>query len=141
MDVKELMIGDWVRDLYHGGVKRWSQEDFFIRRHGHITPERVRGKDIEPVQLTPDILRRNGFHKMGGGWIWKNNKDLCENIRQSIFCTLDTVTVVHQWGAFQIGDTPRMAYRQRERYNGFCRYVHELQHVIGFCCIDKDIVL
>ena len=52
MKVNELMIGDWV--LFAGSKYQIRKEDF------------SRNYDFEPIQLTSEILEKNGFKEQHG---------------------------------------------------------------------------
>lgn len=126
MKVSELMIGDWV---------------LFEPFKNDSTPKRVGGVDggmvsinclweaplyIRPIPLTADILAKNGF----GDSSATNEK-------------------FFECGDFEIWiDFKEQGYwaciknRVGELYfEGNKRYVHELQHALRLCGIDKEIVL
>ena len=115
MEANELMIGDWVRI------------------HSDICPERVSilkfGVDVncEPIPLTAEILEKNGFKEKG------------------VFYCLDTF----DYYGLYICEITESIWRV-QFYNHECSafdsiicvgYVHELQHALRLCGIDKEIVL
>ena len=56
MNINELMIGDWVNHLYYNKPIQWEPEEFFMKQSsGYITPRRIEGRDIEPIELTRKI--------------------------------------------------------------------------------------
>lgn len=118
MKAEDLMRGDWV---YLFGAPCRIKD---IVDDGVINYE----KDVTPIPLTPEILEKNGF-----GFIDTSNKEYssvwtgwwildclelgcCNNSKFPVF--------------FNIADT-----------NVKVNYVHELQHALKFCKIEKEIVL
>lgn len=127
MKAKDLMIGDWVYNP-------------FTRKKLRLTF----GRDIdlaeelclEPIPLTAEILENNGFinydfeHIAGQHkWSWWR----------------DTGTLVSLW-CRELNDDPRDGWMVRiESYDASCCYrvesVHELQHALRLCGIEKEIIL
>ena len=106
------MIGDWVLDR-----KKPAQitgiicDDFFETT---LSPS-VGGEYISPIPLTPEILEQNGFERVNGDY-------------QDVFYVYDGVELL-------IDDVYTLF--------GQCKmqimYVHELQHALKLCRIEKDI--
>lgn len=74
---------------------------------------------IEPVPLTPEILEKNGFKNMG--FFGK-----CEVENWKILCDTKNVAIIH---------------KEHTDIDIPIEYVHELQHALRLCGIDKEIVL
>lgn len=128
MKANELMIGDWV-DFYHP----YEPEKKIVTRHcvtevfecgligisNHQNP--VHADHIEPVKITPDILEKNGFVHYEEDEESFHDKD-CVFIKQNLgeygVC-LDKIRTI----------------------SGTFHYVHELQHALRLCGIDKEIEL
>lgn len=121
MKQTELMIGDWVQD-------RTDQSYLRIDSHWAL----YNAKEFEPIPITPDILKANGFeidmysrlNLQDGKWLeyyhhkhrlreWWKGIDEWDNHSE---CK----EIVFQCDVF---------------------YVHELQHALRLCKIDKEIVL
>lgn len=127
MKAEDLMIGDWV--LY----KSDSLENAFpiqITRE-MFNKELVVWKDrFEPIPLTPEILKKNGilYRKSSFYYIINDDKDLeCthyiyQTIQEDWAIGVDT-------GAYDCSVFARI------------KYVHELQHALKICGIDKKIVV
>ena len=124
------MIGDWVyrSDCYYQ-VKE-------IRQNGIIGFDSLRGliglSEIEPIPLTPEILEKNGFkmvldiNKLPTYRIkWTRNP----NLYFTIFTGVDGY-----WNPVGFGVTIGGV-------NGEVDYVHQLQHALRICRINKEIVL
>lgn len=123
MNANELMLGDWVQDTFF--------DRNVPRRVEIIEPYRVwlEGNNmyqprttIEPIPLTKEILEKNGMelHEFTAsvasseGTLYYNSKERC---------------LYAQWGKYSVPP--------------FCRidFVHELQHILRLCGIEKDIEL
>ena len=135
MDIKELMIGDWV--YYNPNV--FIEDEYEPTKPIKIT-KITSGEDIDlaiegcysPIPLTPEILEKNGFKhieripimgseigtwrsdKLGGATI----KKYLIGIEKTIFCLIA--------GHSKIGDI---------------YHLHELQHALRLCGIEKEITL
>lgn len=115
---KDLMIGDWVyRPDCYDKVKE-------IRENGIIGRDYLRGiisfKELEPIPLTPEILEKNGWEKRPTGYVFYIDGERYDN---SLWYIFDSNTFVVNTAEFQI------------------KYVHQLQHALKGCGIDKEIEL
>ena len=134
MKATELMIGDWV--VYNGDVD-------------YINPIKIDGMDIAtgmcvttdrddvgfdgvwPIPLTAEILEKNGF-------VYKEAEETCATdtfhlwwLDGSIF-TLDD----DSWWRSVKDD------KLRVKFGGFpLEYVHQLQHALRLCGIEKEIIV
>ena len=132
MKANELMIGDWV-DFYHP----YEPEKKIVTRHrvteifecglvgicNHLNP--VHADHIEPVEITPEILERNGFNREGGASYWhEGDRDAC-----ILHWSKDKEQLI-------IGSPCDDCMVQMN-----VRYIHELQHALRLCGIDKEITL
>jgi hypothetical protein len=68
MDIKSLMVGDWVYNKHHGKNIRLTQYDFFIHTHNEFGAQEfmpcarpTSGRDLEPIPLQRIHLAKNGF--------------------------------------------------------------------------------
>ena len=126
MKANELMIGDWVYlpsimsdDKYP--VQVLEIQDDCIKYYVGGKKMMVNFKYIEPIPLTPEILEKNDFVQ--------NTKD---SIFEHIGCSII-------YGKY---------YRRTEGNaldTGDClypiKYVHQLQHALRLCGIEKEIIL
>lgn len=151
MDIRELNIGDWVYNAYHGRNIRLTAYDFFT--HGHIndggqylTPfsKPSLGRDLEPIPLTPEILERNGF-RLGftskeedamsqfgmtaeDGWVWDEGGG-----------SVKVMFPDESDGGMAILSDQDFDRDMVFHFNEI--YVHELQHMIRLCNVNKKIEL
>ena len=123
MKNKELSIGDWV--CY--GQKRkavvvWLGTDRCRILVGSITGDEIVEEtydNIDPIPLTPEILEYNGFNTC------EFYSELIIDERR-IMCDCHNISILH--GDHVDLDTP-------------IEYVHELQHALKLCRIEKEIEL
>lgn len=140
MKGNELMIGDWVRMKENHDVafrmedvsgsdmfRRWTSDGEYMIPFSY--------GEIEPIPITPEILEKNGFKKQGfDGWefdylteggcliyevLWR-----CDYPKYHTHLTIKSYSP--DFGSFK-------SFRIDS--------VHELQHALRLCGIDKEIVL
>lgn len=114
MKASELMIGDWVK---------LSKGNWFENRKVELIDIEMIAESVylaEPIPLTPKILEKNGWMKIA----------------------VDGVFYPKQLK----GELPWIGYATNEdswrfRIRDFCEinYVHELQHALRLCGIEKEI--
>ena len=146
MKANELMIGDWVyRPDCYDQVKE-------IKHDGVIGIDSIRGlitfSELEPIPLTPEILEKNGFYY---GYT-SNEYDIASNT----IAQLDPEDKGWVWddgdGSVKVifpneADGGMMAIDDQsfDRHLDLvfceCIFVHELQHALRLCNIDKEIML
>ena len=131
MKANELQIGDYVNyrgqiikvtSLYDKGGSNevgWSDKESVW----------VNGRCIEPIPLTSEILEKNGFVNDRGIYCWRDeNKQITyfskENNRP--YCTYSFVNI--ESGCIDVNEMP-------------ITFVHELQHALRLCGIEKTIEL
>lgn len=123
MEIDEVMIGDWL--LY----KSDSLENAFpiqITREMFNKELVVWNDRFEPIHLTPEILEKNGFKKDFElkGCYWRPD---CRK-----YCI---VKEIETWYfAFRHMGGGHICISE-------CNYLHELQHLLKLCGIDKEIVV
>lgn len=127
LSAKELMLGDWV--YYDPNV---FIEDEYETTKEVQTTQILNGEDIDiaidecyyPVSLTDDILEKNGFnhvHEENADIWYINNKFVL--IEKEIYN-----------GLYEIGINICGSYIP-------INFVHELQHALKLCKIEKEIKL
>jgi hypothetical protein len=149
---RDLMVGDWVR-LINTIHNVSFPDNGVIQDEGYTTTRTpikittvsencvsyysnkleiyitISSEEIEPIPLTPEILEKNGF-KVEFYNDYKvyelNNFKVCKNCCDYFeVCDLWDDS---DWGWRIINFCP-------------CIYVHELQHALKLCEIDKEIVV
>ena len=130
MKASDLMVGDWVRvprlnkngKVYRVDCANGEGNGFVAVLGGDFHEN-----DIEPVLLTPEILRKNGFgftksdftdSVWNGWWIYKGLELATACLNRD-----------EEWPCFiNIYDS-----------NIKCEYVHQLQHALKIAKIEKEI--
>lgn len=136
LNCKSLMIGDWVFCTYPSINKPVRVAE--IKTVGDNKLKIVIDDDIrlvfnetyiEPIPLTPEILEKNGF-----GFTKNDNKDSVWNgwwIYKGLELATACLDKEGNWPCFiNIYDS-----------NIKCDYVHQLQHALHLCEIEKEIIL
>lgn len=122
MKENELMIGDWIQ-VPPSGIRKMKITQL-CEDWGDID-------DIEPVPVSPEILEKNGFKDIGDNtwqleekpyWFW------VDFYNHEYGCEFDTST-------YEYKDTER----RLKLYGDL--YVHQLQHALRLCGIEKEIEL
>lgn len=116
MKVNELMIGDWV--LFAGSKYQIHKEDYSAN---YV---------FEPIQLTSEILEKNGFKERDPFY---GNKEY----------TSDFHVMLRSWDN---GESFNFHFYEstsgRDCWFPYSvQYVHELQHYFKDCKIEKEIIL
>lgn len=138
MKANELMIGDWLRH-YNGTpmqVTKITTEHFACAENGGVNCWEYNNK-FEPIPLTPEILEKNGF----------NDTSFEANLKykyviHTIEYQLGYYTKTNSFNIYKRGIDP--FYTKDVFCCGFqniVKYVHELQHALKLCGIDKEIVV
>ena len=147
MIATELQIGDWVQIVepckYAGAIGRIKtlldhKDDenayfkvFLQNNTIHIGIDDICSEDIRPIPLTAEILEKNGFENIGDDtyqleekpcWFW------VDFFRHTYGCEYDTSTYEYE------DDEHRL------KLYGIPS-VHELQHALRLCGIEKEIEL
>lgn len=152
MEANELMIGDWVcysePNNYYTKVEEIrctsDGEEYYIRCHRDSKDtflEQLKYEDfsvdiLHPIPLTPKILEKNGFEKYNLRWFEGQHKWTWWS---------DKSTVVDLWYR-ELNDDPKdgMMVRVDSPLVHICirvDYLHQLQHALKLCNIEKEIVL
>ena len=143
MKANELMIGDWVYAIDGDNKKHPcriatleydstnERDDFSIDFYG--TDYDVEWPDVafmvEPIPVTPEILEKNGFVQ----------NPRSKSRRSHQICT-DSVYISWWRGRLNILFKPFIGH-STNHVNVDGKYVHELQHALRICGIEKEIVL
>ena len=118
------MLGDWARI-------RVSKTVGFVTRQV-MAPDLANWHDrqIEPIPLTADTLEKSGWERKNDVYIW--NDDEYES--QISFMLSDySYNRFHNYMSASIGNASISEFP--------ITYVHELQHFLKLCRIDKPIIL
>ena len=143
MELEELSVGDWVYNEHHKKNIQITPYDFFT--HGHdedgvqylsIAPKQTSGRDLQGVPITKEILEKNGFieieediYKCCVGEVYI---EICIYKPMFIYIGARVITPDEVYDA-DISSTAKA--------NGGDFFVHDLQHALRLCGINKKIIL
>lgn len=118
---EELMIGDWVLD----GTKYAQVTSITCDGIIETTVNKKSNIELlEPIPITSEILEKNDFVKEDNDtYVWKDQMDFEKII----------------W--FDGGFTCVTSVKCDRCYDGQCYDVHELQHALKICGVNKEIVV
>lgn len=132
MEAKDLMIGDWVYDIILKGntrVEILSPSGIKGDFHENVWHE----NDFEPIPLTPEILEQNGFivkrPESAKRTYWRDRAGqiVGHKNRGLMYMEID-------------GNPVKFGYFL-PHFSGHVQFVHELQHALRLCGIDREIIL
>lgn len=117
LKAEDLMIGDWVRyndnPFCFAKVKSITNNPKDMIHVGNLLLEI---KDVHPILITPILLEKNGFHYLEEKHCFFNLKIDLHPMRYG------------KYAPYRVGNMVM-----------FIEYVHELQHALRLCKVDKDI--
>lgn len=135
MKATELMVGDLVIHGF-GGIGKITEIDsktVVIKDDGFDTGDGMNEvsfalNELTPIPLTPEILEQNGFVKQAyDGWLISE-----ENGRGLIEYRTDCFD-----GLLRINYNKKPFSKLMVKV----KYIHELQHALRLCGIDKEITI
>lgn len=132
----DLMVGDLVRQKHSGRVLRVSSFDPpYIREANELG--QYKEDTIEPIPLTAEILEKNGW-KMCKSNVWRRIKIGCDEI--NINLGENYTQIEHLNMIYNPEDNAEVNYSSDFEYPRAI-YVHELQHALRMCGIEKEVVI
>lgn len=134
MEAKDLMVGDYVYNH-----RNWECPIVEIHKDSAVVIARHYGEeefllsDLRPIPLTPEILEKNGF---------KFNKEETYGSIQDVYKHYTKFFDFPLGKGFYIEyDTVENTAHITDHWWIRIKYVHELQHALKLCGIEKEIVL
>ena len=121
MKATDLMIGDWVQGFVPDTYSRvvaipYAYRLGIITSGGHYIE--TAPDDFQPIPLTPEILEKNGWER-SAYHLWAHDDAFC----------LENDIEKGYW--VHLFDSPII----------YLRYVHELQHALRLCGIEKEVLV
>ncbi len=121
MRAEELMIGDWV--LYNEFIDKTKNKPVKIAR---LSKHKEEGdiSSYSPIPLTAEILEKNGFILID-----EKDKYYRWKYAEGVYVNVDFKS-----------EEPYVYISNRCYFaSPVCRYVHQLQHALKMCGINKEI--
>ena len=144
MKSEDLMIGDWVRiidddtdaffDAMVEGID--SLANIYATMPCDETAYPYSADCAKPIPLTTEILEKNGFEKLDFSHYHINNRALVLDADGKWDGPLSWHWVVTEMDTNAKGQRVVLDY-----YVATIEYVHELQHALRLCGIEKEILL
>lgn len=134
MKAEELMIGDLVQVEPSGMAIRIGT--IHKKEVGYHTCQNrisfVKEELLNPIPLTPEILKKSGFVLKPDGWLW------CEyaEIEDKNYIFIQFRKGCEEVRLVELNFVNRVLARYEQMH-----YVHELQHALRLCGIEKEIEL
>ena len=132
MKISELQIGDWLYYKRQYNAFPFKVEQITKKKVGyHAEPNENRmyylhPSEVFPIPLTREILERNGFRLYN-----KEDKAYRWDFKEGVFINADFKS-----------EEPFVAINNTCYYAvPYCMYVHQLQHALKMCGINKKIEL
>lgn len=134
MNIYNIMPGDWAarKNAPQDKLKVFDSLGYRNMVHGEIRGfgATETAENLEPIPLTKEILLNNGFEEFyGGGFIIKELSD-------------DEMPTLYIWDIIT-ESLCIVDYYSTNKYTYIkeCKYVHEFQHELKSCGIEKEIAL
>lgn len=121
IQAKDLMIGDWY--AFRGHPYKCTANDIASLAE---CEEKGVPTDISEISLAPEILEKNRFRVVGDMFVFGE-------VDGALVRLTPTINNAYRI-EIQVADL-MMSYR------GYCSYVHQLQHALRLCGIEKEIEL
>ena len=148
---KDLMIGDWVRGFVPDSNSTiygiFNEQRIAIIAEPSKAYIELSIDDIQPIPLTPEILEKNGFKKGIGFGYSETYPTYCWGYHNDV---TDLASVEVTFYDKPIGAVKVLVRMETNSLHpcGFNTFhscdlenVHELQHALRLCGIDKEIEL
>lgn len=151
MKTEELLIGDWVSitepDDFHGYIGKVviiNGETGYITVHiSNMHTHDVFVEDLQPISLTEEILHKNGFKND----VLAEKSIVAEGASNfsAILISEDNRITLNNIDKYLNSFNKWQVHIDTEDMRTLCTaeitYVHELQHLLKLCKIEKEIVL
>ena len=139
MKANELMVGDWVQNTFMGNkvlCKVVGISTDITIEYQNRTRKYEALKEVEPIPLTAEILEKNGFV---GGEIRVFTTPF---LRLRVWCKVEVYKYQPIRGGKQLNAFRLMiGGKEQSGVDININNVHELQHALRLCRIEKEIQL
>lgn len=130
LKVTDLMVGNWVICYHPSRPQSFERVSVGLlhtleqQKYGHIKEDSPLFRIVQPIPLAPEILEKNGF----------------EGVKEGRFPSLRNCynDIIFQLEGIKEEGNCKILYIFK---NIAILYVHELQHALKLCRIDKEIII
>lgn len=124
LSCKDLMVGDWVYNTHNRQNERVQEitSGLVMLDYNDLYDY----DEIEPIPLTPEILEKNGYIK--DGYFYKKGE--YDRIQLGQLFEHASVVCYKDMRFCEVSTSPYLL-----------QYVHQLQHAMRLCGIEKEIIL
>jgi hypothetical protein len=134
MKAEEFMIGDWV--LYNETPQQILEISGIDDEVYLETDELVHQSEIQPIPLTPEILENNGFVEVKHYYPYPTYEYVVDSQKFLIRVAFPKDSKATERTKPFVEVDAEWCW-----HSGDCEFFHELQHVLRYCKIKKEIVL
>ena len=148
MKAKELMIGDWIKlkDAKLGDVNFIGpvvQIKSITGKHVLVPNSKGLLEDVTeeyllPIPITPDILEKNGYKQIKGGKVMGLHVADIFNLEISDEYGCQLKIDLQDFGSTEATHW-YITIQGKFSFSGYIGYLHQLQHVLRLCGVDKEI--
>ena len=128
LKVTDLKVGDWVICYHPSRLKSLEKVSVGLlhtmqeQEYGHVKEDSPLFRIVEPIPLTPEILEKNGFYR-------------------SEIPTRGEIGHYYHRKIAPSSIFVSMSFEDGRDFGNEIKYVHQLQHTLRLCGIDKEIEL
>lgn len=143
MKAEDLMVGDWVtfndcepNEIVPIKIAALGTSELYAHIDNDEVCDVIGYHELTGIPLTPEILKKNGFEKLDFSHYHIKDRTLVLDADGKWEGPLSWHWVVTEMGTNHKGQPIVLDY-----YVTTINYVHELQHALRLCGIDKEIIL
>ena len=146
MDIRELMIGDWVfyknEPIMVYGINDSNDDRINYEDDGYGGCSYICADEVSPIPLTVEILEKNGFKKKRNLY---GQIHFCYTENDDIYCNCNIEPQNHIMNNEFFVHVEQYSHRVKNSHSGefigYILYVHELQNILRSARIEKEIIL
>ena len=132
MKANELMIGDWVKVISNDHLKYIQIAEIYqnsiLTKESEFESEEISIDNIKPIPITPEILEKSGLEHNKGEMYYHGKLMYHHESKYVSIC----------YGA---NNYWHLHINNGCDFSKAIKYVHELQHALRLCGIEKQIEL
>ena len=126
IDIKELSVGNWVK--FPHGIDKIDELCRWANSAATATNRPVSAENLEPIEITPEILEKNG---------WKFHAAMSDYVLAEDYYSIIINEVTDGLYRFKIFGEEIINITEIIHAS----YIHQLQNALTLCGINKEIKL